>query len=60
MTPLSGNVAEPPWREELAWSDPGASASYARAEEIRDQLDRRLGASWPTAPLRAHDASGAW
>lgn len=44
---------EPPWRDELAWIDPGASATYARAEEVRDQLDARLGAGWPTAGLPA-------
>ncbi|MCB9571958.1 MAG: hypothetical protein H6709_07680 [Kofleriaceae bacterium] len=33
----------PPWRDALAWTDPGASASYAAAEAVRDRLDGRGG-----------------
>ena len=41
----------PPWREPLAWTDPGASAVYAAAESVRDALDDAHGASWPARPL---------
>lgn len=41
----------PPFRDALAWTDPGGSASYARAELERDRLDAELGAGWPTGPL---------
>jgi hypothetical protein len=32
----------PPWQSALAWTDPGASGSYARAEELRDGFGDRL------------------
>ena len=54
---LGGGPA--PWREPLAWTDPGASGSYAAAEAVRDALDRRLGAGWPTASLAPLAAAGA-
>lgn len=49
----------PPWRDALAWTAPGASASYAAAETIRDALDARLGAGWPTSSLAPLAADGA-
>jgi hypothetical protein len=49
----------PPWREPLAWTDPGASGSYAAAEAVRDLLDERLGPGWPTASLAPLAALGA-
>jgi hypothetical protein len=42
----------PPWRDALAWTDPGASVTYAAAETVRDRLDASVGADWPTSPLR--------
>jgi hypothetical protein len=47
------HAGPPPWRAPLPWTDPGASASYAAAERVRERLDRGLGAGWPTAPLSA-------
>jgi hypothetical protein len=48
-----------PWKDALAWTDPGASAAYARAEEIRDRLDAELGGAWPPRPLAPLAALGA-
>lgn len=49
----------PPWREALAWTDPGGSGSYAAGEAVRDALDLRLGAGWPTASLAPLATQGA-
>ena len=45
------HAGPPPWLDALAWTDPGASATYAAAESLRDTLDTSLGASYPTRRL---------